>query len=107
MESPGKILADFVGEAFVLPERYGLKPFQHTPLPSATTHIRLLRLQPGSGAIRCVTEDVQLSTPTLEFTALSYRWGPKPLISRTIVLNERRQSVQRNLFTALVALRKH
>jgi hypothetical protein len=107
MESPGTVFTDLITETCGLWSFYGLEHFNYSPLPSAGTHIRLLNLLPGSGPIHCALENVSLSDVVLDFTALSYRWGPRPLIPRTIVLHGRRQFVQRNLYAALVTLRKH
>jgi hypothetical protein len=101
------LLTNLVGEPYIPRELTRLERFNYKPLPSATTQIRILTLIPGSGPIRCGLGNVPLSEVSPNFTALSYRWGPKPFIPHTILLNKRRQPVQGNLYAALVALRKH
>jgi Heterokaryon incompatibility protein (HET) len=84
---------------------YLLPGFKYNRLGS--DQIRLLTLLPGSASapICCVFKTTSRTESGTDFSALSYCWGPKTWMSRTIVLDGCVIPVQPNLYHALVALR--
>ncbi|KAH8889207.1 HET-domain-containing protein [Thozetella sp. PMI_491] len=77
------------------------------PLVSSRTHIRLLKISPGSrsDAIRCVFNIFDLAT-TPDYEALSYEWGPESPTER-ILVNDQPITIRHNLWTFLSRLRAH
>ncbi|KAK4221491.1 heterokaryon incompatibility protein-domain-containing protein [Podospora fimiseda] len=71
----------------------------YTRLSHSPPQIRLLSIHSSSLEISCRLHIVTLS-PSLEFTALSYVWGP-PEATETILVNNRPVSVRSNLANAL------
>ena len=80
---------------------------RYRPLDSASKQIRLLILHSGTEAedIKCHLEQVALEDNP-EFTALSYVWGD-PTDNPTILLNDVRFPVTKNLHAALRSIRSH
>ena len=83
------------------------KTFQYQPLDHKTSSIRLLAIHPNTspeGYIQCT---LQNATINVEYTCLSYVWGP-PHQGSIILVNGNQHKVRRNLFSFLeVARTRH
>lgn len=95
-------VAERLSEAWNLGQ---LERFRYASLDAS--EMRILRLLPGLGLIRCTLEHIPWPKAKATFTALSYCWDRPPLFPRTIVVDGCRFAVGHNLYSALVALRYH
>jgi len=80
--------------------------FEYEPLDPSAQQIRLLSIVPkAEGPIQCTLRHFDLNaTPTPDYKALSYRWGP-PLPVQGIEVNGKLFTVQQNLYDPLHTFR--
>ncbi|KAI0148500.1 heterokaryon incompatibility protein-domain-containing protein [Xylariaceae sp. FL1272] len=74
------------------------------PIDTERPRIRLLTIQPGSGALHCTMKFAERDSKP-EYEALSYCWG-SPSKSKQITVNDAVFRVTDNLYAALSRLRK-
>ena len=81
--------------------------FKHRPLNKSRNEIRLLKIEPGNGIVRCtVRHVVPMTNP--KYTALSYMWGdPFPKGPEAdIQINSKPLRVRQNLVDFLEEMRR-
>ena len=81
--------------------------FKHKPLNSSRGEIRLLKIEPGNGIVRCTVRHV-VPTTNPKYTALSYMWGdPFPNGPEDdIQINSKPLRVRQNLVDFLEEMRR-